>query len=129
MYFLTIKKMVTQKNNQKIRTNQTTTVTIPKPDYISIDRRIWNSIKRRIEISDRIFDIKDFVLILIGAVLGGWVSYFSIDSTKQSEYWKWLILFTFSSLIALIILFWFKKQKKEFTDTVIADMNEIEWEC
>ena len=78
--------MVTQKNNQKIRTNQTTTVTIPKPDYISIDRRIWNSIKRRIEISDRIFDIKDFVLILIGAVLGGWVSYFSIDSTKQSEY-------------------------------------------
>jgi len=51
--------------NNKIQTNQKTTISIPKIEYIPTDRRMWNSIKRRVKISDRIFDLKDIVLLFI----------------------------------------------------------------
>ena len=54
-----------QRNSQKIKVNQETNVSIPRIEYIPTDKKMWNSIKRRIAISDKIFDFKDLVLIYI----------------------------------------------------------------
>jgi len=115
--------------NNKIQTNQKTTISIPKIEYIPTDRRMWNSIKRRVKISDRIFDLKDIVLLFIWSVLWWWVSFFSVEDTKKSEYLKWLILLSVIAFISALILLWIKKQKKEFTDTVLEDMNDVESWC
>lgn len=113
-------------NKSKIKTNQETTVSLPKLDYISIDKRMWNSIKRRVKISDKVFDFKDFALIYIWAVVWWWVSYFSVDDKIKVEYKKRLIILSVVALLVLIILLWIKYQKKEFNNTILIDMEETE---
>gem|GEM_PF-1489282 len=54
------------------------------------------------------------------------MSFFSVEDTKKSEYLKWLILLSVIAFISALILLWIKKQKKEFTDTVLEDMNDVE---
>ena len=115
--------------NQKIGVNQETTITIPNVEYISTDKRMWNSIKRRIKIADKIFDIKEIVLIFIWSVLWWWISYFSVDEKIKPEYYKWLIIFSVFAIVVFCIYFWLKKEKKDFTNTVLADMDDIESEC
>lgn len=124
VYLITKKTMWQNKN--KIQTNQKTTVSLPKLEYIPTDKRMWNSIKRRVKISDKIFDLKDFALIYVWAVVWWWVSYFSVEDKIKGEYKKRLIILSVVALLVLIILLWMKYQKKEFNNTILTDMEETE---
>ena len=109
--------------------NQPTRISVPITEHIATDKRMWNSIKRRIAISDNIFDFKDIALIYIWAIVGWWVSLFSVDEKIIIEYRKWLFLLSVWAVIVVLILVWMKKQKKEFNNTIISDMQEIEDCC
>lgn len=41
-------------------------VSLKKVEYIPVDRKIWNSIKRRIAVIEKVFDPKDIIMVLVG---------------------------------------------------------------
>jgi len=110
----------------KLVVNSTSSISIPEIEYISTDKKMWDSMKRRIEITENIFDFKDLLLVYIWCVWWWWISYLFVDNIKQNDVKNYLILLTIIAVISLIILFILKKYKKDFNKTIIEDMNEIE---
>lgn len=113
------------RNKKRLNINTTTTISIPNVEYVPAEKGMLISMKRRLEISDKIFDFKDIVLIFIWAVVWWWVSYFSVDEKMKVEYKNRLIQFSVIWVLLFIILYWIKYQKKEFINTILYDINEI----
>jgi len=53
------------KNKNQFTESLDYTFTLPETNYLPVDRKFWDSIKRRIAISEKLFDFKDVVLVYI----------------------------------------------------------------
>lgn len=111
---------------KELQVNQETTISIPKVEYIPTDKRMWHSIKRRIQITDKIFDFKDILLVYIWCVWWWWISYIFVEEKIKHEVVRYLIILTVIAVLVFIVYFILKKHKREFNNTIIDDMNEIE---